>query len=100
MNVMYAVNSYTESRTALQALATINQVNKKKPRLFSRGSCVRVHYFTARASYRPAVASVQWTLAGRKKPRLFSRGFLCLRYLVLRLGQLSFAVKKHAGGMF
>ena len=25
---------------------------------------------------------------------------LCFRYLVSRLGQLSFAVKKHAGGMF
>ena len=34
--------------------------------------------------YRPAVASVRWTLAGRKKPRLFSRGFLCLRYLFSR----------------
>ena len=35
-----------------------------------------------------------------KKPQLFSRGSLCLRYPFSRLGQLSFAVKKHAGGMF
>ena len=32
--------------------------------------------FTARAIYRPAVASVRWTLAGRKKPRAFARGFV------------------------
>ena len=44
-------------------------------------------------------ASVRWTLAGRKKPRSFDRG-LCSQCLVSRLGQLSFAVKKHAGGMF
>ena len=30
----------------------------------------------ARASYRHAVASVRWTLAGRKKPRPFGRGFV------------------------
>ena len=33
----------------------------------------------------------------RKKPRLFSR-CLCSHCLLSRLGQLSFAVKKHAGG--
>ena len=32
--------------------------------------------FTVRAIYRPAVASVRWTLAGRKKPRHFCRGFM------------------------
>ena len=32
--------------------------------------------FTARACYRPAAASVRWTLAGRKKPRPFGRGFM------------------------
>ena len=33
----------------------------------------------------------------RTKPKL---GSLCLRYLFLRLGQLSFAVKKQSGGLF
>ena len=32
---MYAVNSYTEARTALQALATINQVKIRKSPDFS-----------------------------------------------------------------
>ena len=63
--------------------------------------------FTAKAIYRPAVATVQWTVAGsivnvkikekRTKPKLGSK---CSRYLFSRLGQLSFAVKKHASGMF
>jgi len=38
-------------------------------------------------------------LQAEKSPNL-SVEALCLRYLVSRLGQLSFAVKKHAGGMF
>ena len=63
--------------------------------------------FTVRAIYRPAVANVRWTFATaalhtpeyrkRTKPKL---GSLCSRYLFSRLGQLSFAVKKHTGGMF
>ena len=32
--------------------------------------------FTARAIYRPAVMTVQWTVIGRKKPRSFDRGFV------------------------
>ena len=62
--------------------------------------------FTARAIYRPAAASVRWTLAGslhnsnkrkRTKPKL---GSMCMHYLASRLGQLSFAVKKQSGGLF
>ena len=39
--------------------------------------------FAARASYRPAVMTVRWTVIGRKMPRPFSRG-LCWRYLFSR----------------
>ena len=43
--------------------------------------------------------AVRRTLAGKKESD-FRMTLLCLRNLFSRLGQLSFAVKKHAGGMF
>ena len=47
---------------------------KKEPPTFVGGLMFALHIFAVRADYRPAVASVQWTLAGIKKPRSFDRG--------------------------
>jgi hypothetical protein len=44
--------------------------------------------------------NIEKTPKQKQKTSYFRRRLLYSRYLFSRLGQLSFAVKKHAGGMF
>ena len=48
--------------------------------------------------YRPAVRGCPADIHRQKKAPTFRSRLSCLRYLLSQLGQLSFAVKKHAGG--
>ena len=60
---------------------------RKKPRLFSRGFCVRVTYFPGRPKYRHGVGTVRWTVPAviyelyKVKDHNFRCGLLCSRYL-------------------
>ena len=99
---MFALPIFTVRATIVLPSASVQWTlaGRKKPRLFSRGYVFALPIFTVRATILCRQETCRWHVLGKEKEPSRSLTLLCLRYLFSQLGQLSFAVKKHAGGMF
>ena len=75
-------------------------IMKKKPRPFGQSLCVPITCFHGQGNYPLPFRNMPVACFRQRKAPTFRSVSLCSHCLFSWLGQLSFAVKKHAGGMF